>query len=165
MVYMLYQKLCRHFKDNPSLASCHLFSWQGREERKTLLFARLFFFFKSVSTMSVRTYETVLFVTSLLTYYCSAFTFPTVQCMRHAVLIQLRYEYCYTVPRDVTCPLLSLPPVGAYRFPRQRETPGGRASAYGVALRWIGRSGGDFVTRCGFRSEGGWAYILSESTV
>ena len=101
-----------------------------------------FFFFKSVSTMSVRTYGTVLFVTSLLTY-CSAFAFPTVQCMRHALLIQLRYEYC--TPRDVTCPLLSLPPVGAYRFPRQRETPGGRASAYGLALRWIGRSGGDSV--------------------
>ena len=60
---------------------------------KKLSFARLFFFFKSVSTMSVRTYGTVLFVTSLLTY-CSAFTFPTVQCMRHALLIKLGYEYC-----------------------------------------------------------------------
>ena len=80
MVYMLYRKLCRHFKENPSLPSCHLFSWQGREERKTLLFARLFFFFKSVSTMSVRTYGTVLFG-----------DFATIQCMLHALLIQLRY--------------------------------------------------------------------------
>ena len=58
----------------------------------------------------------------------------------------------YTVPRGVACPPLSLPLAGAYRFPRQRETPGGKASACGVALLRIGRSGGDSVTGCGFRS-------------
>ena len=67
----------------------------------------------------------------------------------------------FTVPRGVACPPLSLPLAGGCRFPRQRETPGGKASACGVALRLIGRSGGDSVTGCGFRSKGGWAYYQS----